>query len=118
MALIGNGEINKDWGATGCRLKSNWVLLNDCCLNLILDEWSGLKWSLMIWIVLLMGSLYELCLMGKGCICKLYYYSLKPIFHCDAKPFALGTFASPNAKDTCWYDENHRRREGHSIVGS
>ena len=24
----------------------------------------------------------------------------KPIFHCDAKPFALGTFASPNAKDT------------------
>ena len=26
--------------------------------------------------------------------------SLKPIFHCDAKPFALGTFASPNAKDT------------------
>ena len=26
--------------------------------------------------------------------------SLKPIFHCDAKPFALGTFASPNAKDS------------------
>ena len=25
--------------------------------------------------------------------------NLKPIFHCDAKPFALGTFASPNAKD-------------------
>ena len=25
--------------------------------------------------------------------------TLKPIFHCDAKPFALGTFASPNAKD-------------------
>ena len=24
----------------------------------------------------------------------------KPIFHCDAKPFALGTFASPNAKDS------------------
>ena len=23
-----------------------------------------------------------------------------PIFHCDAKPFALGTFALPNAKDT------------------
>ena len=23
-----------------------------------------------------------------------------PIFHCDAKPFALGTFPSPNAKDT------------------
>ena len=39
---------------------------------------------------------------------------LKPIFQCDAKPFALGTFASPNAKDStfaspnakisrCWY---------------
>ena len=27
-------------------------------------------------------------------------YIFKPIFHCDAKPFALGTFASPNAKDT------------------
>ena len=37
-----------------------------------------------------------------------------PIFHCDAKLLALGTFASPNAKDstfaspdaripTCWY---------------
>ena len=25
---------------------------------------------------------------------------IKPIFHCDAKPFALGTFASPNAKDS------------------
>ena len=25
---------------------------------------------------------------------------LKPIFHCDAKLLALGTFASPNAKDT------------------
>ena len=25
---------------------------------------------------------------------------LKPIFHCDAKPFALGTFVSPNAKDS------------------
>ena len=23
---------------------------------------------------------------------------LKPIFHCDAKTFALGTFASPDAK--------------------
>ena len=39
---------------------------------------------------------------------------VKPIFQCDAKPFALGTFASHNAKDgtfaspnpkipTCWY---------------
>ena len=26
--------------------------------------------------------------------------TLKPIFQCDAKPFAFGTFASPNAKDT------------------
>ena len=26
--------------------------------------------------------------------------TLKPIFHCDAKPFALGSFASPNAKDS------------------
>ena len=25
--------------------------------------------------------------------------NLKPIFHCDVKSFALGTFASPNAKD-------------------
>ena len=25
---------------------------------------------------------------------------VKPIFNCDAKPLALGTFASPNAKDT------------------
>ena len=25
---------------------------------------------------------------------------LKPIFHCNTKPFALGTFASDNAKDT------------------
>ena len=40
--------------------------------------------------------------------------SLKPIFHCDAKLLALGTFASGNAKNstfalsdakipTCWY---------------
>ena len=26
--------------------------------------------------------------------------NLKPIFHCDAKLLALGTFASPNAKDS------------------
>ena len=26
--------------------------------------------------------------------------SLKPIFHCNAKSFALGTFASPNTKDS------------------
>ena len=41
-------------------------------------------------------------------------HEIKPIFHCDAKLLALGTFASPNAKDsifaspdakipTCWY---------------
>ena len=41
-------------------------------------------------------------------------WHIKPIFHCDAKLLALGTFASPNAKDctfaspdaripTCWY---------------
>ena len=28
------------------------------------------------------------------------HIGLKPIFHCDAKTFALGTFASPNAKDS------------------
>ena len=27
----------------------------------------------------------------------------KPIFHCDAKSLALGTFASPNAKDALPY---------------
>ena len=26
--------------------------------------------------------------------------TVKPIFHCDAKPFALGSFALPNAKDS------------------
>ena len=26
--------------------------------------------------------------------------NIKPLFHCDAKPFALGTFVSSNAKDT------------------
>ena len=31
----------------------------------------------------------------RGIWCK-----RKPIFHRDAKPFTLGTFASPNAKDT------------------
>ena len=44
--------------------------------------------------------------------CK--FLTLKPIFHCDAKLLALGTFALPDAKDdtfaspdaripTCWY---------------
>ena len=29
---------------------------------------------------------------------------VKPIFHCDAKPFALGIFVSPRANiPTCWY---------------
>ena len=32
--------------------------------------------------------------------CFLSFLQLKPIFHYDAKPFALGTFASANAKDT------------------
>ena len=31
---------------------------------------------------------------------KSLFSHLKPIFHCDAKPFALGTFASSNAKYT------------------
>ena len=31
---------------------------------------------------------------------------LKPIFHCDAKPFALGTFAPPNAKDSIFASPN------------
>ena len=46
---------------------------------------------------------------GRIGVCR-----VKPIFHCNAKPFALGTFASPNTKDstfaspyakipTCWY---------------
>ena len=30
------------------------------------------------------------------------FSTLKPIFHCDAKSFALGTFASPNAKDSAF----------------
>ena len=33
---------------------------------------------------------------------------LKPIFHCDAKSFALGTFASPNAKDITFALPNAR----------
>ena len=40
---------------------------------------------------------------GKRCMlgpCK----CVKPIFQCNAKPFALGTFASPNPRiPTCWY---------------
>ena len=32
------------------------------------------------------------------------HHMFKPIFHCDAKPFTLGTFALPNANiPTCWY---------------
>ena len=33
---------------------------------------------------------------------------VKPIFHCDAKSFALGTFASPNAKDSSFALPNAR----------
>ena len=33
---------------------------------------------------------------------------LKPIFHCDAKSFALGTFASPNANDSTFALPNAR----------
>ena len=37
-----------------------------------------------------------------------YHYILKPIFHCDAKSIALGTFASPNAKDSTFVLPNAR----------
>ena len=37
-----------------------------------------------------------------------YIARLKPIFHCDAKSFALGTFASPNAKDSTYALPNAR----------
>ena len=33
---------------------------------------------------------------------------IKPTFHCDAKSFALGTFASPNAKDSSFVLPNTR----------
>ena len=33
---------------------------------------------------------------------------IKPIFHCNTKPFALGTFASPNAKDSTFALPNAR----------
>ena len=35
---------------------------------------------------------------------KLGLLTHMPIFHCDAKLFTLGTFASPNTKiPICWY---------------
>ena len=37
-----------------------------------------------------------------------YFTTFAPIFHCDAKPFALGTFASPNAKDSTFASPNAR----------
>ena len=43
----------------------------------------------------------ELCTQGVGC-------TLKPIFHQNAKSFALGTFASPNAKDSTFALPNAR----------
>ena len=36
------------------------------------------------------------------------YKCLKPIFHCNAKSFASGTFASPNAKDSTFALPNAR----------
>ena len=42
------------------------------------------------------------CLFGKN------IHSVKPIFHCDAKSLALGTFASPNAKDSTFASPNAR----------
>ena len=37
-----------------------------------------------------------------------YEKTLKPIFHCDAKLLGLGTFASPNAKDSTFALPNSR----------
>ena len=39
---------------------------------------------------------------------KVVNKSVKPIFHCDAKSFTLGTFASPNAKDSTFALPNAR----------
>ena len=44
----------------------------------------------------LCNKLSALCVKGAGFKSQ----SFKPIFHCDAKLFALGTFASPNTKDS------------------
>ena len=43
---------------------------------------------------------YNLRAMGTFFIILLLLIFFKPIFHCDAKLFALGTFALPNAKNT------------------
>ena len=40
--------------------------------------------------------------------CFIYDIYVKPIFHCDAKSFALGTFTSPNAKDSTFAFPNAR----------
>ena len=45
--------------------------------------------------------------MGTSCHNALFA-TVKPIFHCDAKSFALGTFASPNAKDSTFGLPNAR----------
>ena len=39
---------------------------------------------------------------------KIYVEKLKPIFHCEAKLLALGTFASPYAKDITFALPNAR----------
>ena len=41
------------------------------------------------------SNIYKTCLNGSGLLRATH---LKPICYCDAKPFALGTFASPDAK--------------------
>ena len=35
-------------------------------------------------------------------------YRVKPIFHCDSKPFTLGTFTSPIEKDSTFVLPNAR----------
>ena len=47
----------------------------------------------------------KFCIVGhkillEGSVSHFSYFGLKPIFHCDAKLLALGTFASANAKDS------------------
>ena len=41
---------------------------------------------------------------------------LKPVIHCYAKPFALGTFASPNAKDGTFALPNARNTNVNILV--
>ena len=46
--------------------------------------------------------------MVVGEICRLCELGFKPIFHQNAKYLALGTFASPNAKDSTSASPNAR----------